>query len=841
MKKFTKADYINIAVLTFVFLLFVIFLTYPDSVFGSKIDWESQHWTIPEYFRTLFYDTKNLLPSFAFNMGGGQNIFYFSYYGLLSPITIVSYLLPFVSMPYYLIGMMITLGIASIILMYKWLQYRFSSSVCFFTTMLFVLACPIIFHLHRHIMFVDYIPFLLLGLIGVDRYFDSNKKILLIVSIFLIIMTSYFYSVGSIIAIVLYGIYKYIEKNKKIDFKSFIKEGLAFIKYICISILMASIILLPTAYVLINGRNDTSTSINFLSLIIPSLNFEFLCGASYSMGVSVFAFISLIENIIQKKKQNIYLAITFVLILVFPVFTYLLNGTMYIDSKALIPFIPLLLLLISSTVTNLLNRQYEFTKILIPSLIIMVIMLKTMANELDYVMTIGFVIIIGAFIVYHIFNKKILLIIPIIICSAATCYGANTIDIMLSKRDLNDQLNNRQDDIVASIAKQDDKMYRFGNQIYKLPNINRVYNPNYYEATIYSSTSNSYYNDFYFDLIGNENMHRNTAISTQPKNIMFNTYMGIKYLMTNSAPMVGYSLYSEESNIKTYINEDVLPIGYASNKLMSEKDYSKLKYPYNVEALISNTIISSSTNNAYITNIKKVDLEYNENISNITIEKQNDSYYISAKKNNKLLLKLLKPIENKVLFIQFKMLLAQDCVLNSVYTGDTFVTINGIRNKLSCKQWKYHNGNYDFEYAISSNKPINELNITFEQGEYQIEDISTYEMDYKYIKDLNNNVDEFIVDKNMTKGDKIVGEITVTEDGYFNTSIPYDKGFTILVDDKKVPYELIDKAFIGFEIIKGYHHIEINYEAPYLNIGKILSLFGFMLFLSVIYIDKRKR
>ena len=71
--------------------LFFVFVVTPSSfLFGSTIDWVSQHIAFPDYFRKLFYETGNLFPNFAFSIGGGQNIFHFSYYGLFNPFVIFS-------------------------------------------------------------------------------------------------------------------------------------------------------------------------------------------------------------------------------------------------------------------------------------------------------------------------------------------------------------------------------------------------------------------------------------------------------------------------------------------------------------------------------------------------------------------------------------------------------------------------------------------------------------------------------------------------------------------------------------------------------------------------------
>ena len=51
-------------------------------IFGAKVDWLSQHSVLPDYFRQQFYATGKLFPEFAANLGGGQNIYHFAYYGL---------------------------------------------------------------------------------------------------------------------------------------------------------------------------------------------------------------------------------------------------------------------------------------------------------------------------------------------------------------------------------------------------------------------------------------------------------------------------------------------------------------------------------------------------------------------------------------------------------------------------------------------------------------------------------------------------------------------------------------------------------------------------------------
>lgn len=193
-------------------LFFCWFFVGRYGIFGSNVDWISQHSVIPDYFRQQFYETGNLFPEFAANIGGGQNIYNFSYYGLFHPVILISYLLPFVKMGDYLMGASIVSLVLSAELFYGWLLKRgFSGSICFMTALMYLLSGPMIFHSYCQIMFVNYMPFLCMAFLGVDRYFERRGKLLYTVSVFLMILASFYFSIGGMLALVLYGIYRYVE------------------------------------------------------------------------------------------------------------------------------------------------------------------------------------------------------------------------------------------------------------------------------------------------------------------------------------------------------------------------------------------------------------------------------------------------------------------------------------------------------------------------------------------------------------------------------------------------------------------------------------------------------
>lgn len=819
MKKLNKKDYINLSIILSFFIIYIITINLMGYTYGSTVDWISQHFRIPEYLRNLFYNTHSLFPNFAFNLGGGQNIYYLSYHGLFNPIIILSYLFPFIKMIDYIIISNILLVILSCVMLYKWINNKFSSKVAFISTFIFLLAGPIIFHTHRHIMFNDYMLFLILALISVDKYFSTKDKKYLILNVLLIILTSYFYSVGALVTICIYALFKYISINSKCKFKDIFKEGFKFVLILIVPILISSILLIPTVYTLMCGRSDTNTSINILSLFIPKIDIDLFMYKSYSIGLSSIFIISLIENIISNKKNLRILSIIISILIIFPIFNYLLNGFMYIDGKSFIPLLPICIYLIANTIDRILKKKINTKKLIIISLIVFVIIVLTNL-KFQYLafFIIDYMIVIGSIIIYKKINKNYVIIIPIILLSMGYCIAINTDDKLVTK----EELNNIE---TSNISISDDSFYRVGNSSYILENVNNVYDDNYYLNTIYSSTSNMYYTNFVRNIFNNEIYNKDYHTITQSSNPLFNIYMGNKYLISKY-PIKGYNLVSDN----LYVNNDVFSIGYSSNKLMSKKEFDLLSYPYTIDALLNYIIVDKDIDNVYDSNIYEYNGEINlTNYSNLTINNENNMYIIDSKNNGSMNIKLDDSIKNKVIFVTFDM--------NYNDKNDTTITINNVINTLSYKGWKYHNNNYTFHYVIDNNN----LDITFSKGHYEINNIKIYTMDYDKVKSINDTHSNFIIDKDNTYGDYINGNINVEEDGYFILSIPYEKGFKIKLDGKEIDYELVDTSFIGFEINKGKHSISISYSAPFSNIAKIISIFGVIIYISIIIFDWRSK
>ena len=832
MNKLTKKDYIYMTILVVLFILIALALTNNTYLYGSNLDWASQHYAIPDYFRTLFYSTKDLLPDFAFNIGSGQNIYNLSYYGLLSPIIFISYLLPSVSMSTYISISTIICVLISTILLYIFLHNKkYNSEVCFLSSLIFIASSAISFHSHRHIMFINYMPFLILGLYGVDKKFDNNKGWLLTLSTFLMIMTSYYYSIGGIFCLFIYALYRYLNHMNKVTIKSFFKTLINIACPIIVAVLASAIITLPTLATLLYNRADSNTFIKLTDLLIPNINPNNFLYNAYCLGLSSILVFALI-NYFKKNKANIVLGIILTSFILFDIFNYIFNGTMYIDAKSLIPFLPLYIFVIAEFIKDTFDKKLNL-KVMIPIVFIVSGLIILEEYKVEQYLS-DLLVVFIALLLYYKTNKKVLFIIPIFTFAILNCYFFNTADSLMLKYTTreNEQLLKESLDLITD---NDKDFYRVSNDTSIAETPNNIYqNINYYNSTIYSSVSNQKYNQFYYDTLANNIPLRNRALTVTTPNLLSLMLTNNKYIITTNKELHGYEALKSKKGINIYRNENVLPLGFATSNVMSYEDFELLSDQVKQEALLNVIVADTKTKNKFVPNTKEVELDYTKIIKgeNIKIEDDN-SISINAKENLKITYELPEAYKNKIIFIRFKM-------NKSEKYRDLSIQINNVKNKLTESSWKYYNGNTQFDYVLATEEQ-DKLVFSITKGKYNISDFETYILDYSAIENCSKKVDKFIIDKESTKGDYIKGNINVINDGYFMISIPYDKGFNILVDNKKIEYELVDNSFIGFPITEGDHKIEIEYKAPMKNISLFISLIGTVCFIVISILESKRK
>lgn len=764
----------------FLFSIFLVLIFLIGHVFGSSMDFLSQHVVFPDYLRNLFYSNGKIIPDFMMHIGAGQNIFNISYYGLLNPIILISYFLPFIRMIDYIVLSNIVLFVISNLLFYRFINKKFDDGLSLFLSFLFMFSGPMLFQFHRHFMFVNYMPFLILSLINID-----NKKYkMVIIDLFLIIMMSFYYSIPSIIVIILYFIYVNYDC---FEFKKFFK----FLFYIFISILMASILLLPTFYSILSSR--AGNSLLSLSLFLPNINLDNILYGGYCVGLTSICVVGFLYLMFNKDRKNIFLFIVLCVICFFPICLFLFNGGLYARGKVLIPFLPLFVYIIGIFFNNLFDKKIDINRFLVFIILSNLIILISYHYWLYYIDLIFMIVLI---ILYGKFNIRKVIFIPLFLFSLVYCVIYNFCENYFSR----DYYNYLNDDKYISTN------YRVGNLINSNDSVN--INSGNYTTSIYSSNINRYYKNFYHNVFHVNNDSINDLILTDTDNVLFNRFMGVRYIYSNYD--LGFP-YNKKSD--SLYELDSLPIGYVSSRCVNKSYFDSLSYPYNLD-ILSNYVVLDECDYKPSSSINEVNLDYSYELGSNSSIKDGKLYVLD---DDVIIVHINDDLSNKLLFIDVLDQVEQDKNIS--------MSINGQINLLTRKDWLYPNNNKDFHYLISGS---DSLIVKVSDGVYNISNIKTYVMNYDFIDDYDS------FDINVIN-DGIHGTIDVVNPGWFVLKIPYDDGFTIKVNGSRVSYGLVDTAFIGFYLDSGHYDISIDYSSPYLKEGIILSVAGFSLFSFLVF------
>lgn len=849
---YNKSKWIPYILLAIFTVFFCWLFCMKSGVFGGTSDWISQHSVLPDYFRRQFYETGRLFPEFAANIGGGQNIYNFSYYGLYSPLFLLSYALPFVKMSDYVMAVQFFCLMASVLLLYQWLKRRgFRENICFGTAVIFLLTGPVIYQSYNQIMFVNYMPFLILAFFCVDRYFENRHyhkagaSGALAISIFLMIMTSFYFSIGGMLALVIYGVYRYVqvcgEQGKKITVGNFLAEGIRFLMPFFTAVLMSGVLLIPTAFALIGrgSMGDGGGSANLFSLLVPRIQMDEFFYSAYGPGFSTLILTVLFASVAYRKCQERVLAWSMAAVLFVPLFLYLLNGGLYTREKVMIPMLPLMCYLMAYYLEKQRNQSFSWSGC-IPYLLTCVCIWagrkQIHIHLYRKLLLLDAVVMLICYIVAGRRKSTSVIMVSAIVCLFLFEIIYHNMDGSMLNRDFYSEMTDVTiEKTISDVAEKDAGFYRtmqIGTDRENAANLNRIWNMEQYISSIYSSSFNEGYQEFRQKTFALEEPFRNFLMQSAEHNPVYQRFMGEKYLISRRA-VPGYQLYENSGKWKVYTNADVSPVVYGTNQIITEKEYKKFRFPYSQIALLSGAVVENpdriqdselsaqALNEQLQAEIQPVKLKEEYHID--TKEKQTEQVDIPPQKDG--------ADGERVLFLQFH-------VKNLHPSEDVAVWLSGVRNKLSAENHIYYNGNTTFTYAVALKKGQRQAELTFGRGKYEITDVKGF---LGILPGTALYQSEFQINRAKTKGNVIAGRMDMENSGYLITTIPYDKNFEILIDGKKAAIEKVNTAFLGCRMEKGRHQIEILFHAPGMVAGKAVSLAGIAGLLLLVYCDCRKR
>lgn len=829
------------ALLVFAFGAMFLLSKSDEGVFGSTTDWFSQHAALAETIRDACLEQKTLLPFFL-PLGGGSNGFQFSYYGYLRPDILLGCLLPGIPMLYILIGYMVAGWGCSVLLCYWWLaEDEGHRGTAFWGSMLFLLAACF-FQSHRQVMFINYMPFLLAALLSIKKKKYGCTALFLV----LIYVNSFYYSIAVLAAL---GWYWYREEGKKFL--------LPYMKAAACSIGMAAMLLIPTGLVLLEHRRK-SESLMAGSIFSMRLDFSSLLYSPYGMGLTAVCLYGLIAGLGRKKRRAD--SIFYLLVSAAGLALYVLNGTLYVRSKILIPFVPLVILQCVRVFRELLRERakwplWPFVPLLgVAACYIGREKLSWIAADLAVLFCIC---ILQRSTKYWRAGYMALLAVPCIFF-LKTASTEQYVDVEQAE-DFAFTEEVQQDfglpDLMAAqvsslkLAASDDSgtgelpfydsgsLYRYDSLYEPLNTSNRDASGLTQKSTMYSSVTNQRYSEVYYNLLKTPIRINNRVALLMSDNPFLLQFMGVRFLKTRPDFIPdGYSVIAREDGRVIVENPNVLPIAYITQDSINEQTFEKQNSWGKLDALMRTTVVEGMSGDGkteWKSEMKKQKVSFEpcslpEGV--IAEQREDGAYEVTVLKESSFSIELSEPVKDQVLLLEFK--------VKSRGTDAVMIDINGIRNKLSGSGAAYPNKNNTFHYQFSEEDGVSRLDLKLAKGKYRISGIKWH----SYPKKLLTAKDYTEVEPHAVSGNEILScSARVWEDGYFVTSVPRQRGMKLTIDGKQVPMITVNKAFAGAEIPVGEHEIRLTFSPPGLKAGYLISAAAACFFAVDFIIRRRKK
>ena len=883
--------YTAILVALFVCLIGLIL---PEGCFyGSTTDWYNQHVTLAETIRKTCLQEKTLASAWI-SLGGGSNGFQFAYYGYYRPDIIIGCLLPQVPMTVLIPLYALCCYLAAVLLMEYWLRLEgLSPFVAFFGSMLFLLA-DCFFQTHRQIMFVNYLPFLILALI----FLKKRRFALMSVSLTLVYLHSFYYAIACLAVIGWFAI-GMLRREDKTGKKKLLFQGVV---SVFLSVGMAMMLLLPTFLAILEHRHSGEKATTMADLIVP--NAQNLLYSPYGMGLTIICvYLLLLGLTIHEVRWQCALLLAGSL---FGVASYILNATLYARGKILIPFVPVVILYCMKIFQKIRcgEVRWQFWPF-----VLLAVEIFTQRNEIWFAgILFDLIVLCGIAVIDLIWRKATgmmgagrmftgetglvrylpLLVMPFLIflCVAAgegwrgipnkdasQLAGSKSAELVnflmgTEKETQNssasaenstdqkkkDDQNKNADQIQEEENFTEEELQTLcGNKLYRCDKLtdtktecNALQFYGQQSANMYSSVTNPLYQNFYYSVVKMPIQINNRTALLEERNPLFAQLMGERYILTTENKMpYGYAVLLQKGKNVIAENPNVLPIAYTTSDTISNTQFEALNDTEKMSALSRYTVAGSGEQNEVnVSEMEQISLPSldSEDVSvtgDVQIKTLKNGYSIQAGEGGGVLrMPLDSNMKNGTLYFRFDV---KNRTENAV-----IISANGRKNKLSGATAPYPNENDCFSYMLKEKGNDKYISLKLSAGTYDLTDMECYRLPTKLFKEKQVEAMELQPETKWESDSILNGTVTAREDGYFVTSIPMQKGLKLYVDGKETKLEIVNTAFAGAKISAGFHSIDLRFDAPGQKYGKRASLLSAVLFViweagTVLYKKKRKQ
>lgn len=820
-------------------LLYIIVGIYP---FGKNslltVDLANQYVAFFNVLKNILQGSANVFYSFSKTLGG--NMYGLFTYYLISPFNLILLFFKQTQIPEAIFVINILKiglsGLTSYIYFNKTFKKANSISLLF-SIMYALMAYNIVYS--QNIMWLDGVYALPIIFLGIDMLIEKEKPLLFCISLAYSIICSYYIGYMSCIGSLVYFLYKlYLYNDYKLSWKHDRREIIYFFKYAFLAVGISMITLLPSVISLLGGKAGSRTIglrqdfsvIDFLSrFTIGTFKQSDLLGKYPHVFVSLMILVLNITYFfnkdidIKERKGTFIFLLFFILSFIFDglnIVWHIFSHPVGFPYRNAFIFDFVYLIIAYYSYDRLSKIKNTLFKKMIPwVLLVTIVMDKLMFDYNMYykVLASGLIVIIYLFYFYRSKRKTINKLIAILMVSEVFINGiiiVNNINYQL--RDKYDEFITSYGTVINNIKENDDSFYRIEKEYSYTTNDPLLLN--YNGISHYSSTFEQKNNKLLGDYLGIFNRYyvTNYLGSTPVTNSLFS----IKYVLLNHKADY-YDLIDTVDDIYIYSNKYYLPLGFMVNNKLENLQLQQLEPFTNQNNILK--AMSGTDKDVFERNVVSDVVMYNVKEDEKSAENYRKvdgaleayiTYNLTVKKTGQLYYYMSSEDENRV-----------EILLNGERVIDTNIE-NGYRYNV-----------IDLGRFEKGDKV--ELKVILLNYSVKFKDAMFYTLNENVLNEIYNKLnknDKLIVGEN--KGNYLKTSINVTGDNQIlYTSIPLDKGFTILVDGKKVEPEPIFDTLIGLKLEQGSHTIEFKYVPRGFKSGVTISIISILL---LIFLKKRK-
>lgn len=841
MKDFIKKhrnELIIIGIITILYLIYMIICRiHPfgdHSLFRSDV--KGQYFEYWIYMKNAFMGKDSFIYSFTKSIGG--NVFGIWAYYLLSPYNILfliskpeSYIDIFTLMTYLKI-------LSASLALYAFSKYKTQNNqIKIFASIAYGLMGYVVAY-QMNIMWLDGVILLPIIAIGVIKIIKENKFNIYIISLALALITNFYIGFEIFLFICMYFIYELILSEEKNKFKTILRFAL----YTAISIGIASIVIVPT-YFVIKGGKGAGLAIAKSDILKKNFKFieflpKFLIGSEtksqiYGNGTPiaycgiltlVLTEIFLLSQKIKIKEKII--TIIFIVMMILIMNNKLLNLIFHgLKETTGYPYryafcLSFLLILASLRVGDYIKEigTKELVIVFLTNLLIGIFMLMQNYKFIEMKYIIISMIMAATYILTILIYKKINImpIIGLLLCIELLINYIFTFkELEDNEANLNTYMSSYAEfkDPVKEIIDNDKEFYRM------------------------EKTSNFYLNDslmLNYKGISHSSSTFDKNVSDLLKKIGYSYYMDWpsygrgNTIITDMLFNIKYKIsnYEDEEyfkNERTYgkhhllKNEKHLPLGFTSDGYIKKIEESKS--PFEIQNKILNNLTNSNEN--YFKDVQVKELRYNN------LNKINENVYQRKDESSNIELEI-NEIDNKNIYFYINTNYELDNPAFKIYVNNQFyddyagAAKNGILN-------------------INNKNKVNNIKIYFMTNEkidikkIQIKAIDerAFETAYTKIHQSASNI--------KYKNETLTMDVEAKRDGYLNIMLPNEYSWQIKIDGKETK-QLSDSEFISVKINQGQHKIVMQYKLKGRKIGILLLVLSVIALITLnVYTIKRKK